>query len=212
VLPERVPVRVGAACGVLAPAAFVGAWAVGGAVRGDGYDPLHDAISRLAEVGAPTAPLMTAGLVAFGVLVPVWARALGDLLGSAALRRVVTTAGLATLAVAALPVTPDGGTPQDSLHAVAAGTGYLAMAATPLVAAPLLRRRGRTRAAAASTAVGLVSAASLVGTLVAGAVLGEDGPLGSGGLQRLGLTVVDAWHVAAAAAVLVAGSRARSTA
>jgi len=194
--------RAGAACGVVAPTAFVTAWAVGGVLRDDGYDPLHDAISRLAEVGADTAPLMTAGLVAFGVLVPVWARTLGDRLESAALRRVVTTAGLATLAVAALPLTREGGTTQDALHAVAAGTGYVAMAATPLVAAPLLRRRGHRRAAAASVAVGLVSAASLVGTLLAGAVLGDDGPVGSGGLQRLGLTVVDAWHVAAAAAVL----------
>jgi hypothetical membrane protein len=188
---------VQALCGIAGPAAFVGAWAVGSAV-GDGYDPLHDAISRLAEDGAATRPLMTAGFVTFGLLVPAWARALGDRLGSAALRRVVTTAGLATLAVAAFPVTQEGGTTRDALHAVAAGTGYLAMAATPLVAAPLLRRRGLHRAAAASVAVGLVSAGALVGTVV----VGDDGPLGSGGLQRLGLTVVDAWHVAAAVAVL----------
>ncbi|HVM28027.1 MAG TPA: DUF998 domain-containing protein [Mycobacteriales bacterium] len=194
----------GTLCGIAGPTAFVGAWVVGGLVT-DGYDPLQDAISRLAAEGAPTRPLMTAGLVAFGVLVPVWARVLGERLDSAPLRRVVTVAGLATLAVAALPLTREGGTTQDALHAVAAGTGYLAMAATPLVAAPLLRRRGRTRAAAVSVAVGVLSAACLVGTLV----VGEDGALGSGGLQRLGLTVVDAWHVVAAVAVLRGGLRRR---
>lgn len=194
--------RAAAWCGLAGPTAFVSAWAVGGALRDDGYDPLHDAISRLAEVGAPTKPLMTAGFVAFGVLVPVWARELGDRLGSVALRRTVTAAGLATLAVAALPLTREGGTTQDTLHAVAAGAGYVAMAATPLVAAPLLRRRGHGRAAAASVAVGLVSATALVGSVA----VGEQG---SGGLQRLGLTVVDAWHVVAAAAVLRRGSARR---
>lgn len=186
--------RAAAVCGVAGPTAVVAAWSVGGLLRDDGYDPLRDAISRLAEVGAPTAPLMTAGFVAFGVLVPVWARELGARLGSPALRRVVTTAGLATLAVAVLPLTRAGGTTQDALHAAAAGVGYLAMAATPLVAAPLLRRRGLHRAAAASVAVGAVAAAALVGSVAAA----PDG----GGLQRLGLTVVDGWHVTAAAAVL----------
>lgn len=189
--------RLCAWCGVLAPSSFVGAWLVGGVVV-DGYDPLVDAISRLAAEGAATRPLMTAGFVAFGVLVPVWARTLGSLLGSTTLRGVVTVAGLATLAVAALPLTQQGDTTQDALHAVAAGTGYMAMAATPLVAAPLLRQRGHGRAAALSLAVGAVSALSLVGTLL----VGEDGQVGSGGLQRLGLTVVDAWHVATAGAVL----------
>ena len=189
--------RWGAACGVLAPTSFVGAWLVGGLLT-DGYDPLQDAISRLAAEGAATRPLMSAGMVTFGVLVPVWARTLGDWLGSSPLRAVVTVAGISTIAVAALPLTQEGGTTQDALHAVAAGIGYVAMTATPLVAAPLLRRRGHRLAAAASVAVGLVSAAALVGTLA----IGEDGQVGSGGLQRLGLTVVDAWHVVAAVAFL----------
>jgi hypothetical protein len=189
--------RAGAVCGVLAPSAFVSAWVVGG-LSFDGYDPLVDAISGLAAEDAPTQPLMTAGFVAFGLLIPVWARTLGARLDSTALRGVVTVAGLTTLAVAFFPLTAEGGTTQDALHAVTAGTGYVAMVATPLVAAPLLRRRGYGRAAAASLAVGLVSAAALVGTVA----IGEDGQVGSGALQRLGLTVVDAWHVVAASAVL----------
>lgn len=192
-----------AACGIAGPAAFVGAWVVGGAVA-DGYDPLRDTISRLAEVGAPTRPLMTSGMVAFGVLVPVWARTLGDRLGSPWLRRAVTVAGLGTLGVAATPVTVDGGTTQDALHYAAAGVSYLAMAATPLVAAAGLRARGHGRAAAASVAAGVVATAALVGSVL----VGEEGAVGSGGLQRLGLTTVDAWHWAAAATVL-AGARPR---
>ena len=185
--------RVGALCGVAGPAAFVGAWLIGGTVA-DAYDPLRDAISQLAREGAPTQPLMTSGLIAFGVLVPVWAQVLGRELGSRGTRWAASVAGLATVAVAALPLTREPGGTQDLLHAIAAGTGYVAMAATPLVASRALKRLGHDRAAAASVVVGAVSLAGLIGTLLV-----EER---SGGLQRLGLTVVDAWHVTAAAWVL----------
>lgn len=184
---------VGALCGIAGPVAFVGAWLVGGLLR-DGFDPLEQAISQLAREGTPDRALMTAGLVAFGVLLPVWAVVLGRVLGSGAVRAAVVIAGLATLAVAALPLTREPGGTQDLLHALAAATGYVAMAATPLLAAGPLRRRGHRTAATVSTAVGLVSAACLVGTVALGS--------GSGGLQRAGLGVVDAWHVAAASWVL----------
>ena len=53
-----------AAVGAIAgPVAFVTAWAALGAGAG-GYDPARDAISRLAALGAPTRPAMTAGLLA----------------------------------------------------------------------------------------------------------------------------------------------------
>jgi hypothetical protein len=87
-----VPVRLGAACGVLGPAAFVGAWLLGGLLT-QGYDPVDQAISQLAREGAATRPLMTAGLVAFGLLVPVWAIVLGRRLGSRPVQAAVTTAG-----------------------------------------------------------------------------------------------------------------------
>lgn len=188
----EVPRRLGAACGIAAPVAFVGGWLING-LRTDGYDPLSDAISQLARVGAPTRPAMSACFVAFGVLLPVWAPVVARQLKAPALRPVVTVAGVATIAVAALPLAREpGGTP-DLLHAVAAGIGYVAMATTPLVVAAALLRSGRTGAAYASLAVGVVSVGALVGTLVVD---------GSGGLQRLGLTVVDAWHVVVAVWVL----------
>lgn len=193
-----VPRTVGALCGTAGPVAFVGAWLVGGLLR-DGYDPLEQAISQLAREGTPDRGLMTAGLVAFGVLLPVWAVVLGRVLGSGAVRTAAAVAGLATLAVAALPLTREPGGTQDLLHALAAATGYVAMAATPLLAAGPLRRRGHRLAAIASTAVGLVSAACLVGTVALGS--------GGGGLQRAGLGVVDAWHVVAATWVLRSARR-----
>ena len=190
----EVPRRLGAVCGVLAPTAFVAGWVVNGA-RTPGYDPLTDAISRLAAEGAATRTGMTACLVVFGVLVPVWARTLARELGRPALGPVVTVAGLATLAVAALPLTEQGGRLQDAGHAAAALTGYVAMAITPLVAAPALAP-GRRQL---SVATGVVSAAALAVSVLTG----------SGGAQRLGLTVVDAWHVVVATGVLL---RSRSSA
>jgi hypothetical membrane protein len=178
--------------GLLGPAAFVSAWLVGGR-RTSGYSPARDAISRLAAEGAPTRSLMTAGFMGFGVLVPLAAPALARTVRAPGVRATATVAGLATLAVAATPLTRDEGTTQDTLHSVWAATGYVAMALTPLVAARALRRDGRRRAASLSLATGAVSALSLVGTVVL--------PW-SGGAQRLGLGVVDVWLAVVAVAAL----------
>lgn len=100
---ERVDRRLGALCGIAAPVSFVGGWLLAGA-RAPGYDAVDEHISQLARVGADTRPLMTAAMVGFGVLTPVWARVLGRSLGSRAVRTSVTAAGVSTLAVAALPL------------------------------------------------------------------------------------------------------------
>ena len=184
----RVSRGLGAACGIAAPVVFVAGWAVLGA-RTAGYEPLEDAISRLAGEGAPTRTAMTLSFVAFGLLLPLWGRTLARELRVPALAPVVAVAGLATLAVAALPLTREGGSAQDAAHAVAALTGYVAMAATPLLASRGLGRWARE----ASLLVGLTAAYALAWSAVTG----------SGGHQRLGLTVVDAWHVAVAAGVLL---------
>lgn len=184
--------RTAAACGIAGPVAFVGGWLVNG-LRTDGYDPVVQAISQLARDGAPTQPVMTACFVTFGLLMPVWAPTVARQLGAPALRPAVTVAGLATLAVALLPLTREPGGTQDQMHALSAGTGYVAMALTPLIAAVALRRSGRTTAAALSVLTGAVSAGCLVATVVA-----EQ----SGLFQRLGLGVVDLWHVVVATWVL----------
>lgn len=184
--------RAAAVCGIVGPGAFVGAWLLGG-LQTDGYQPLRDAISQLAREGADTRLLMNAGFVVFGVLIPLWAVLLRRVLG-VGVALAATVAGLATLAVGLLPLTREGGQPQDVGHAVAAGIGYVGMALTPLLAVAPLRRLGLTRSAATSGVVGVVSAVALVGSLL---VVQR-----SGGLQRLGLTVVDAWHVVVAVWVL----------
>jgi hypothetical protein len=173
----------------LGPVCFVTAWAVAGARRTDGYDPVADAISRLASADAPDRWLMTAGLVAFGLLVPLGAPSLGRALGSRALTACLVGTGLATLGVAATPLSAAGGQPVDAAHAVLAGTGYATLAAVPLLAA----RRLPPRLALPSYAVGAASAAALVGSVT--------GPA-PGLCQRVGLGVVDAWLVVAALVLL----------
>jgi Protein of unknown function (DUF998) len=101
--------------------------------------------------------------------------------------------GLATLGVAALPLDGWAG---DTAHGVAAGIGYVSLAATPLLAAGPLARRGRRRAAVASRILGIASLACL------GAKTVDDR---AGLFQRLGLTVGDLWLVAAAVGILRGG-------
>lgn len=177
------------ATGIAGPAAFIGAWVVGGAVK-DGYSPVSDAISRLAEQGASTQPLMTAGFVSFGVLVPVYAKALGEALSSPGTRWAVTASGLGTLAVACFPLSVEGGTFLDSGHTVAAGAAYVANVIAPLAAARHLRSR---RLKAASYALSAVMAACLAGSLRFDDVTGL--------LQRTGLTLFDVWAVIGAIAL-----------
>lgn len=169
-------------CGVLGPTAFVGAWLAAGLLR-PAYDPVSQAISQLARQGAPGRELMTAGFAAFGVLVPVYARALPP-----GARQAATVAGLATLAVAALPLSRAGGQAVDTWHAVAAGTGYAGQVAAPLLGARHLPRRPLSYAVAA------LALACLVGSVLL--------PDLTGLLQRTGLTVVDAWFVAVAVHLL----------
>ncbi|MCU1623284.1 MAG: rane protein [Frankiales bacterium] len=167
-----VPRRLPALAGIAAPVCFVSAWALAGA-RLAGYSPVREHISELARVGVPTRPLMTAGMVGFGVLAPVWAVGLPR-----GLRTSVGAAGLATLGVAAAPLGASFG---DGPHVAAAAASYVAMASTPLLGAHL----GAPRL---SRATGIASAVLLLASLV-------DSPV-TGLLQRSGLGVVDAWFVA----------------
>jgi hypothetical protein len=185
--------RVAAVCGVLAPVSFVGAWAVCGGLR-PGYSPVHEAISQLARQGTANRLGMTAGFVGFGVLLPVFAERLPSWLGAGpALRAAATVAGLSTLAVAALPLQREPGGSGDVWHAVAAGVGYVAMAASPALAVRPLLRDGRRTPARVSAAVSVASAVCLGVSVTAGP---------TGLFQRLGLGVVDAWFASVAIAEL----------
>lgn len=178
-----------AVTGVLAPAFFIGGWAVCGALRQD-CDPLDEAISQLAREGTPDRLGMTAGFVGFGVLLPVFAQQLPGLLGAGrALRVSATVAGASTLAVAAFPLQREAGGAGDQLHATAAGIGYLAMAVSPALAVGPLRRSGRRTAAGASALASAVSVAALAASLTTGQ---------TGLWQRVGLGVVDVWFASVA--------------
>ena len=174
-----------ACAGIAGPAAFIAAWSTLGATR-VGYSPLQDPISRLAAVGAPTRPVMTAGFLTFAAGVGTYAPVLRTA-GLSGAARAATITAASTLGIAALPLDGAGG---DQPHAVAAGIAYAALAATPLLAARPLAQRGAHRTAAASVAIGL----TVAGALAASVLL----PRGAGLAQRLGLTVGDLWIIASA--------------
>jgi len=175
--------------GIVGPIAFVAAWSIGG-LAASHYSPIDDAISHLAEVGAPTRPLMTAGFVVFGIGLAVYAVALHAALPGWSWVTAAAT-GLATLGVAAAPLGRS--TAGDGVHGVFAGTGYVTLALTPLLAAGPLRRARRSTLANLSVAAGVLAGLSLLAT-TAGAA--------DGLFQRLGLTIVDVWIVATATEIL----------
>ncbi|MCU4187380.1 DUF998 domain-containing protein [Acidiferrimicrobium sp. IK] len=177
--------------GIAGPVAFTGAWLTAGALR-PGYRPVEDTISRLAASGAPNRWLMTAGFVTYGVGLPLYARALRHAAPGPAWLAAIGT-GVATLAVAAAPLAVSPAL--DTLHAVAAGAGYLTLAAVPVLAARPLRRAGLGAAAAVSTAVAAGCALTLVASV---------GTSATGALQRAGLGAGHAW-VAASAWWILAG-------
>lgn len=167
--------RLAAIGGIAGPVAFVTAWAALGAGAG-GYDPTRDAISRLAAIGAPTRPAMTAGLLALAAGMGLYGMALKP----RPLWLLPVANGVFTLAVAALPL----GGRYDGAHGVAATLGYVTLAAIPAVI-------GRRRL---SLAIGLVSGLCLLLT-----VLADDR---DGLFQRLGLTIAQAWVVVSALGLL----------
>lgn len=175
-----------AACGIAGVTGFVAAWAIAG-VSLDEYSAVQDAISRLAAIDEPTRASMTAGFVAFGLGVPLFAEALRRTLGGPSWIAATVT-GLATLGVAATPVGR-----YDAAHLWFATLGYASLAATPLLAAPALRALGARRAANWSIACGVISAGLLAASTI---------DVANGLTQRLGLGIGDLWIVVAALSII----------
>ncbi len=178
-----------AIAGITGPVAFIGAWIAGGAITNRTYSPIDDAISRLAAVGADTRLVMTLGFIGFGVSLPMFAVAVRHHVSAPASFAAAAT-GLATLAVAATPL--DRSDAVDMWHGVAATIGYVTLAATPMLAARPLLRRGHRALGITAIAAATVSAMSLALTTTS---------LPTGLFQRLGLTVSDLWVVALALAI-----------
>jgi hypothetical protein len=189
--------------GIAGPAAFITAWAVLGAAT-DGYDPVHDPISRLAATDADTRTAMTAGFLVFSSGVAAYAGPLRRTFGGPTAAAALTTAA-ATAAVAALPLEgPGGGVP----HAAAAGLAYAALAAVPLLGGLALRTRD-DRSSTSRWAAWSFAAAAVTGTSLAASAFA---PTHHGLLQRIGLTVGDAWLIASALGVLGASRGPRTPA
>lgn len=178
---------------VVGPVAFVGAWVVGG-LRMPGYSPVHDAISRLAAVGSPERALMTTGFVVYGLAVMLGGLAVRSSIISRSWPAVMVN-GLATLAVAALPL--DVSAVGDQAHGVAATVGYVSLALVPALAAAPLARTGCRRVAFASVVASIAIAICLALTVVVDA---------NGAFQRLGLGIGDAWLIVAGLSLMAARS------
>jgi hypothetical membrane protein len=182
--------RLLAAAGVVGPCVFIADWAILGA-RAKNYSPVSDAISELARMHAPTRPAMTAGFLVFGAALPTYAVALRQALPGHAWKFAAAN-GVATLGVAAFSL----GTPTSGdIHGVFAGLAYASLAATPIAASAVLRRRSQYRLARTSITTGIVVGAVLVASVV--------GPTGVHGLlQRIGLTLGDAWVITSALSMM----------
>ena len=154
---------------------------IAGALR-QGYDPVNDAISRLAELGAENRWIVSTGMVTFGGACLAFAPRLRRPAATS-----LTIAGLASFGVAAFPCTegcPGPSTPTDVGHSVSAGIHYVAFALTPL-----LHERKPLDVALA--------------VLGGAALLAHGTGIEPNGLwQRVGLTLLDAWMIAAAAKLL----------
>jgi hypothetical membrane protein len=175
--------------GIAGPAVFIAAWLLGGAIE-PGYSPVHEPISGLAAFGASVRPLMTTGLLGFGIGMLLYAGALRAALAGPAWKAALATS-IATFGVAALPLGLTSAT-VDGNGAVAV-VAYATLVAMPLLAVRSLAASERRGAATLSVAIGVVS-----GLCLAATVLG----MAPGLLQRVGLTLVDAWVVGSAACML----------
>jgi len=176
--------------GVLGPLAFVATWVLAGAAT-RGYSPVNNAISDLAATHAPARTAMTLGFVAFGAGVIPLGFALREADAGPAWIPAVATAGF-TLAAAATPL---GAPVRDVIHGTFASFGYVTLVAVPVLASRTLARAGRPGWVRYSRATGVVAGSCLAASAL--------GPV-HGLFQRIGLTVGDAWLVAAAVQLVLA--------
>ena len=184
--------RLGA--GVLGPVWFVSSWTIAGAMR-DGYDPIEEAISRLAELGAPQRWIVSSGMVAFGTCALAFSTAWKEEHRWAAAALAAT--GLSSLGVAAFPCTagcPGAGEFTDTVHGIVAGANYISFVSAAALSGQATARSGRVKYSRLSR---LAAGAGGIFLLLHVSGLGPNGLF-----QRLGLTTLDAWMVGSAVTAL----------
>jgi hypothetical protein len=138
-----------------APVLLIGGWTVAAAHQRGPFDPVAETISALAARGASDPWIMTAALTGLGVCHLVTALALRP--AAPAGRLVLAGGGAATLVVAAFPLPADDS--GSTVHGVAAGTAFLALAVWPAVAV----RRSARAPAVVRPAIAVPAAAVLLG-------------------------------------------------
>lgn len=176
---------------------YVGSWLVAGLWRA-GYDPMTQAISELFEIGGQSGPrmLMVVALAVTGVMLMAFGPALHTLAPGHGLAAPVASvvAGVGTLLVPVFPCTAGcpgfGTTTTDSLHLVAAATGYIALIATPLLTAWRVRDHDRGFARWSTILGGVALVGFLIGATAEFVSVG-------GLIQRGYNTVADLWFVLA---------------
>jgi hypothetical membrane protein len=141
-----------------APVLLIGGWTVAAAQQPGRFDPAVETISALAARGATDRWIMTVALAGLGICHVVTALALRP--AASAGRVVLAGGGVATVLVAAFPL--PAGDAGSIPHSVAAGIGFLTLAAWPAVAV----RRSAQTPAVLSRPVAVPAAAVLLGLLV----------------------------------------------
>lgn len=194
---SRRPVPIWARVSALAaPVALIGGWTVAARAQPDGFDPVRDTISALADYPAQDRWIMTSAIAVTGICHAITAHGLCP--PQTWSRVALVAAGAGSLAVATIPLGLSGGA-----HAVAAGVAFGALALWPSLAVrdgilPIAAARPRSaRAAADATSAGFL--ALLVG-------LGVGQPSGYIGLSE---RVLAAGQVLAVAAATIAAWRGR---
>ncbi|WP_341250032.1 DUF998 domain-containing protein [Euzebya pacifica] len=212
VSPPPLPrsVLVGAWAAILGPIVYVTTWAVAGALR-NGYSPTRDAISELGELGASTAPAMTAAFVLFGLSALPFARVADRLPGAGRLLQVaIVVTGVATAGAGVFPCSAGcpgpGSSFTDNGHSVVATVGYIALMACPLLSGRAAIHAGARRFGWTSVALGAVGVLGMTAW-----VLGLAGDAHGGLLQRGFNTVADVWWVMAGVVLLTGTASARNT-
>jgi hypothetical protein len=157
-----VPVRDVPWWGVLssaaAPVLLAGGWTVAAALQPGSFDQVTGTISALAARGATDRWVMTLAFLGVGACHVATGLALRP--AAAPGRLLLMTAGVATIAVAAFPVTKS--SEHGSLpHTVAAAAAFGSLAAWPAAA----RRRGPAAAWALRPAAGAAATGALLGLL-----------------------------------------------
>jgi hypothetical membrane protein len=140
-----------------APVLLIGGWTIAATLQPSGYDPIVDTISDLAALTAVDRWLMTGVFVGVGLchVTTAWGLLPARRLGRAAL----ALGGLATIGVAATPITA---TATPIGHTLTAGTAFLALTLWPVLASrgslptPQLLRLPISIAATGVLAVALV--------------------------------------------------------